>query len=87
MVEEPTICEASINSIARPEVSRRDLVKLRDRIDSLDSSLRAMEEEQAAQQKRLAEVSRSAAALKSIFETLFGDQIRAQKKRIPKRAV
>lgn len=76
MAEEPTICETSINSIARPEVSRRDLVKLRDRIDYLDSSLRAMEEEQVALQKRLAEISRDAAALKSIFETLFGDQIR-----------
>lgn len=74
MAEEPSICETSINSIANLDVSRRDLVKLRDRIDFLDSSIRALEEEQAAQQKRLAEVSRSAAALKSIFETLFGDQ-------------
>ncbi|MDM7911718.1 MAG: hypothetical protein QUS09_01325 [Methanotrichaceae archaeon] len=76
MAEEPTIYEARINSTASLEVSKQDLVKLRDRIDSLDSSLKAMEEEQAAQQKRLAEISRSAAALKSIFETLFGDQIR-----------
>jgi hypothetical protein len=76
MAEEPTIYETSMNSTARLDVSRRDLITLRDRIDSLDSSLIAMEEAQAAQQRRLAEVSRSAAALKSIFETLFGDQIR-----------
>lgn len=76
MAEETTIYETSVNSIARLEISKRDLIKLRDRINSLDSSLRAMEEEQAAQQRRLAEVSRSTAALKSIFETLFGDQIR-----------
>ncbi len=76
MAEEPTTCEASINSTASLEVSRRDLIKLRDRIDYLESSIRALEEEQAAQQKRLAEVSRSAAALKSIFETLFGEEIR-----------
>lgn len=76
MAEEPTICETSINSIATLEVSRRDLVKLRDRIDYLDSSIRALEDEQAAQQKRLAEISKDAAGLKLLFETLFGDQIR-----------
>jgi vacuolar-type H+-ATPase subunit D/Vma8 len=77
MEKEPTIYETSANSIASLDISKRDLITLRDRIDSLESSLRAMEEEQAAQQRRLAEVSRSAATLKSIFETLFGDRIRS----------
>lgn len=77
MAEEPSICETSINSIARLDVSRRDLIKLRDRINFLDSSIRALDEEQAALQKRLAEISRDAAMLKSQFETLFEDEIRS----------
>lgn len=76
MAEEPSKCETSINSIVRLDVSRRDLIKLRDRIDFLDSSIRALDEEQAALQKRLAEISRDAAMLKSQFETLFEDGIR-----------
>lgn len=76
MAEEPIKCETSINSIARLDVSRRDLIKLRDRINFLDSSIRALDEEQAALQKRLAEVSRDAAMLKSQFEILFEDEIR-----------
>lgn len=76
MVEEPSICETRINSIARLDVSRRDLIKLRDRINFLDSSIRALDEEQTALQKRLTEVSRDAAMLKSQFETLFEDEIR-----------
>lgn len=75
MAEDTSKCETSINSIVRLDVSRRDLIKLRDRIGFLVSSIRALDEEQAALQKRLAEVSRDAAMLKSQFETLFEDEI------------
>lgn len=75
MAEEPNVCETGINSIARLEVSRRDLVKLRDLIDYLDASIRILEVGQSDMEERLVEIVKESARLKSLFNALFGDEI------------
>jgi hypothetical protein len=76
MAEKPIICETSINSVARLDVSRRDLIKLRDLIDYQEASIRILEVDQSDLKERLVEIAKEAARLKSLFTSLFGDQIR-----------
>lgn len=76
MAEESTICETGINSIARLEVPRRDLVKLRDLIDYLDAGIRILEADQSDLKEQFAEIAKESARLKSFFNSVFGDQIR-----------
>jgi DNA replicative helicase MCM subunit Mcm2 (Cdc46/Mcm family) len=51
MTEEKSRCEININSTASLNVSRRDLVKLGDRIDYLDSNLKHLQRAQADLQR------------------------------------
>ncbi len=76
MEEGPSQYKADINSIAHTEISKSNLVKLRDRVNYLDSSLRALEDDQAALQKRISDAAREAERLKLLFESLFEDQIK-----------
>ncbi len=43
MAEEPTKCDTGINSIASLELPRREIVKFRDLVDYLESSMSALE--------------------------------------------
>ncbi len=76
MEEEPSQYKADTNSAARLEISSSNLAKLRDRINYLDSSLRALEDDQAALHKRISKTAREAEGLKLLFESLFEDQIK-----------
>lgn len=69
----------SINSIASLNVCRRDLVRLRDRINYLDSSLRDLETNQIAAQKTISMAMRDVDRLKSLFGSLFEKDIQAIK--------
>jgi hypothetical protein len=51
MAEESSKCEININSIASLKVSRRDLVKFRDRISYLDANLKGLEKDHLEMQK------------------------------------
>lgn len=77
MAEEPSKCEIGINSMASLSVSRRDLVRLHDRLNYLASSLRSLQEDQLGVQKRIAEMTREVEMTKQLFVSLFGEQIRA----------
>jgi len=75
MAEEPSRCEININSIASLKVSRRDLVKLRDRIAYLDANLKSLEREHSEEQKSLSEMTEEVQRLKQLFSSLFGQEI------------
>ncbi len=75
MAEEPSKCEININSIASLKVSRRDLVKLRDRISYLDANLKSLEREHSEEQKSLSEMTKEVQRLKQLFLSLFGQEI------------
>jgi DNA replicative helicase MCM subunit Mcm2 (Cdc46/Mcm family) len=76
MAEEPSKCEININSIASLKVSRRDLVKLRDRISYLDANLNGLERDHSEMQNSLSEMTREVERLKQLFLSLFGEEIR-----------
>ncbi len=69
-------CETSINGNVSLSVSRRDLVKLFDRISYLSESLHGIEKDPATLQARLPEMAMEIDRLSKLFDTLFGDQIR-----------
>ena len=58
-------CAISINSIACLNVCRRDLFRLRDRIDRLDSSLMNLESSQIEVQKTISRAVKDVKRLKS----------------------
>jgi hypothetical protein len=76
MAEEPTKCNMGINSIASLELPRREIVKFRDLIDYLESSMSALERDQADLLKRMSEAAHEAERLETLFESLFGEYIR-----------
>jgi chromosome segregation ATPase len=73
------ICDVSVNSIACLNVSRRCLVRLRDRIEKLDSSLKDLESSQRDVQEAVSEAVKDVVRLKSLFESLFERDISAIK--------
>ncbi len=75
MAEEPSKCEININSIANLKVSRRDLVKIHDRISYLDANLRGLEKDHLEMQKSLSEMMREVDRLKQLFQAAFGGEI------------
>ena len=75
--ENGDICALSINSIACLNVSRRDLIRLRDRIDNLDSSLKNLESSQIEAQKTILRAVKDVRRLKSLFRSLFEGDILA----------
>jgi hypothetical protein len=75
--ENSGICALSINSIACLNVSRRDLIRLRDRIDNLDSSLKNLESSQIEAQKTILRAVKDVRRLKSLFRSLFEGDILA----------
>jgi hypothetical protein len=76
MTEEKSRCEININSTASLNVSRRDLVKLGDRIDYLDSNLKHLQRAQADLQRSISETAEEIERLRLLFSSLFGEQIR-----------
>ncbi|MCX6669343.1 MAG: hypothetical protein NTV25_06000 [Methanothrix sp.] len=76
MAEEPSKCEININSIVSLKVSRRDLVKLRDRISYLDANLKGLERDHSEMQRSLSEMTKEVERLKQLFQSLFGEEIR-----------
>jgi hypothetical protein len=75
--ENGDICDVSINSIACLNVSRRCLVRLRDRIDKLDNSLKDLESSQRGVQEAVSGAVKDVVRLKSLFESLFERDISA----------
>ena len=69
-------CEISINSIASLDISRRELVRFRDRINYLEANLLSLEEEERALQKRITELMKEIERLRSLFDASFGEHIR-----------
>ncbi|HUI40085.1 MAG TPA: hypothetical protein VLY86_04100 [Methanothrix sp.] len=76
MAEEKSGCEISINSTTSLNLSRRDLVKLRDRIDYLNSSLKQAQKAQDDLQKSILAAKEEIERLRQLFSSLFGEQIR-----------
>ncbi len=77
MTEETSKCETSINSMARLNVSIRDLVSLHDRLNYLASSLRSLQEDQQSMQKSIVETARELEMAEQLFGSLFSEQISA----------
>jgi vacuolar-type H+-ATPase subunit D/Vma8 len=69
-------CEISINSIVSMDISRRELVRFRDRINYLEINLLSLEGEERALQKRITELMKEIGRLRSLFDASFGEQIR-----------
>jgi vacuolar-type H+-ATPase subunit D/Vma8 len=65
----------SINGLASIKISRRDLIRLRDRIDYLDANMQTLEGEQIALKKRISELIRDIEELKASFDSAFGEHI------------
>ena len=68
-------CAENINSIASTNVSRRDLVRMRDLISFLDSNLRDLAESQPSLHDETSGMIRDTERLNSLFKALFGEQI------------
>lgn len=75
-MEEQSKCNISINSNANLNVSRRDLVKLFDRISYLKDGLSSIEKDQAALQEKLPEMVMEIDRLSNLFDALFGGEIK-----------
>lgn len=75
-MEEQSKCEISINSVASLNLSRRDLVRMLDRISYLDDSLKSLQKDQADLQTRISEMEAEASRLRVLFDTLFGEQLK-----------
>lgn len=73
-MEEQSKCEISINSISNLNVSRRDLVKLFDRISYLKDGLQGVERDEATLRAKLPEMLMEIDRLSNLFDTLFGEQ-------------
>jgi len=69
-------CEISINSIASLDISRRELVRFRDRINYLEANVLSLEGEERALQKRITELMKEIERLRSLFDASFGEAIR-----------
>jgi vacuolar-type H+-ATPase subunit D/Vma8 len=74
---ENTGFETSMKSLACIEISKRDLIRLRDRINNLDAGMLNLEGEQRALQKRFFELIREIEVLKAFFDASFGEHIRS----------
>jgi vacuolar-type H+-ATPase subunit D/Vma8 len=68
-------CETSINSRTNIEISKRDLIRLRDRIDYLDVSMQSLEKEQMALKMRISELIRDIEVLRASFDSSFSEYI------------
>jgi len=77
MGEEPNRRDESISSPARLEVSRRDLVRLGDRLDNLQASIKILEKDQMLLQKRISELRARAEEAKEMYVALFAERRRA----------
>ena len=75
-MEEQSKCETSINSNAILNVSRRDLVKLFDRISYLSEGLHSIEKDPATLQAKLPELAMEIDRLSNLFDTIFGEHIK-----------
>jgi hypothetical protein len=75
-MEERMECESGINSIASLNLSRRDLVKMLDRICYLDDGLKSLQKEETDVQRRLSEMVTESNSLRNLFNDLFGEQLR-----------
>ncbi len=75
-MEEQSRCEVSINSKALLEVSRRDLVRLFDRISYLKDGLQSIEKDQAGLQAKLPEMLMEIDRLGILFNNIFGEEIK-----------
>lgn len=75
MAEEKGACEIGINSTVSINVSRRDLVKLGDRIGYLDIRLKHLQKAQADLQRSISEATEEIERLRLQFSQLFGEQI------------
>lgn len=75
-MEERSKCEIGINSVVSLNLSRRDLVRMLDRISYLDDSLKSLQKDQTDLQSRLVEIAMEADRLMSLFDTLFGEQLK-----------
>ncbi len=75
-MEEQSKCETSINSNATLNISRRDLVKLFDRISYLGDGLHSIENDPATLAARLPEMTMEIDRLRNLFDALFGEQIK-----------
>jgi regulator of replication initiation timing len=75
-MEEHMECEAGINSIASLDISRRDLVKMLDRISYLDDGLKSLQKDQRDMRRRLSEMVKEADSLRVLFDDLFGEQLK-----------
>jgi hypothetical protein len=77
MGEEPSRDDESFSSPARLEVSRRDLVRLGDRLDNLQASIKTLEKDQMLLQKRISELMTRAEEAKEMYAALFAEHLRA----------
>lgn len=73
---EQSKCEISINSNVSLNVSRRDLVKLFDRISYLKDSLSGIEKDPTTLQSKLPELAIEIDRLSNLFDALFGEHIK-----------
>jgi hypothetical protein len=76
MGEEQSRSEESISSPVRPEVSREDLSRLGDRLDSLQESIMTLEKDQLILQKRISELMALVYAAKELYNALFAEHLR-----------
>lgn len=76
MAEEKSECEISINSTVSLGVSRRDLLKLGDRIDYMGSSLKHLQRVEIDLQKSISEATDEVERLRQLYSSLFGEQVR-----------
>ncbi|MCJ7444030.1 MAG: hypothetical protein MUO26_05800 [Methanotrichaceae archaeon] len=74
---EDTGFETSINSLVCIEISKRDLIRLKDRINYLNAGMLNLESEQRALQKRFFELIREIEVLKAFFDASFGEHIKS----------
>jgi regulator of replication initiation timing len=75
-MEERMECESGINSIASLNLSRRDLVKMLDRISYLDDGLKSLQKDGTDMRRRLSEMIKEADSLRVLFDNLFGEQLK-----------
>jgi hypothetical protein len=76
MEEERNRIDQSYGSLARLEVSRRELSRLSDRLDSLQESIMSLERDQMLLQERISELKGLIEAAKEMYTALFAAQLR-----------
>jgi hypothetical protein len=77
MGDEPNRYDESTSRLARLEVSREDLARLGDRLDSLQMSIAILEKDQMLLQRRISELRTLAEAAKEMYTLLFAEHLRA----------